>query len=140
MLGLPRIHRASYSSEGIGCHAMLGLPRARMREDSRLPRDPRTPRMPCEAEDVLISVPPPGPPCRGPVGGPRGRSAEPWLLGKKLGNKDISLATKVGLKVRAIEPLHRDDWGEASGRSWEVLGSDKWPPGKLLGKVTKARR
>ena len=76
--------------------------------------------MPCEAEDVaLISVPPPpGPPCRkGPVGGPRGRSAiEPWLLGKKLGNKDISLATKVRLKVRAIEPLHRDDWGEASGR------------------------
>ena len=89
---------------GLGCH-----------EDSLgLPRDPRTPRMPCEAEYVLISVPPPGPPCRGPVGGPRGRSAiKPWLLGKKLGNKDISLATKVGLKVRAIEPLHRDAWGEA---------------------------
>ena len=72
--------------------------------------------MPCEAADVLISVPPPGAPLEGggPVGGPRGRSAiEPWLLGKKLGNKDISLATKVGLKVRAIEPLHRDAWGEA---------------------------
>ena len=70
--------------------------------------------MPCEAADVLISVPPPV--GGGPVRGHRGRAIEPWLLGKKLGNKDISLATKVGLKVRAIEPLHRDDWGEASGR------------------------
>ena len=68
LIGLPRIHWASYSSEGcIGCHAMLGLPRAGMPcEDSRLPRDPRTPRMPCEAADVaLISVPPPGAPPAG---------------------------------------------------------------------------
>ena len=41
----------------------------------------------------------------------------PKLLARK-----PSLATGVGFRVKALEPMHRDDWGEASR---EVLGSPK---------------
>ena len=35
--------------------------------------------------------------------------------------RKFSLATKVGFRVRAVEPMHIDDWGKHPGKPIQVL-------------------